>query len=116
MEEVVEVEDEPISGSISVKGHQDSEGLPYKILSKGAWMSGCPEMGELRAFACVRCLEALTTESFRSQPGEQGILFQLYHQLSEGEMRCTKKECSGTINRDQTDLFALFVSCLDGRI
>jgi hypothetical protein len=30
-------------------------------------------------------------------------------------MRCTKKECSGTINRDQKDFFALFVSCLDGR-
>ena len=66
MEEVVEVEEEPISGSMNVKGHQDNEELPYQILSKGAWMSGCPEMGELRAFARVRCLEALTTESFRS--------------------------------------------------
>lgn len=66
VEEVVEVEDEPISGSMTVKGQQDNEELHYKILPKGAWMSGCPEMGELRAFACVRCLEALTTESFRS--------------------------------------------------
>jgi hypothetical protein len=53
VEEVVEVEEEPMSGSMSVKGHQDNEELPYKILSKGAWMSGCPEMGELLAFACV---------------------------------------------------------------
>lgn len=66
VEEVVEVEDEPISGSMNVKGHQDNEELPYKILSKGAWMSGCPEMGKMRAFACVRCLHVLTTQSFGS--------------------------------------------------
>jgi hypothetical protein len=42
--------------------------------------------------------------------GEQGLLFQLYHQLSEGEIRCVVKNCDGTIARNKLDFFALFVS------
>ena len=56
-------------------------------MTQGQWMKGCPE------------------------GGEQGFLFSLYQELSEGESRCPNG-CSFSIKRRKSDFFAIFVSTI----
>ncbi|KAI0071130.1 ubiquitin conjugating enzyme family protein [Panus rudis PR-1116 ss-1] len=60
-----------------------SEGEEVKLMTQGQWMKGCPE------------------------GGEQGFLFSLYHELSEGECRCPNG-CGYSIRRQKRDFFPLF--------
>ncbi|KLT45850.1 hypothetical protein CC85DRAFT_86895 [Cutaneotrichosporon oleaginosum] len=70
------------------RGARDASGsaisqLTVRILSRGEWMSGCPEAGE------------------------QSFLFQLYNFLSEGSMACANR-CGYTVPRMPQHFFPLF--------
>ena len=56
-----------------------------KLMTQGQWMKGCPE------------------------GGEQGFLFGLYNELSEGECSCPNG-CGYSVKRQKRDFFPLFVS------
>lgn len=43
--------------------------------------------------------------------GEQGFLFSLYSQLSEGLCSCPH-DCGGSVPRDKSDFFIIYVSTL----
>jgi hypothetical protein len=61
------------------------DGSRIPLMSQGDWMKGCPE------------------------GGEQGFLFGLYQQLSDGSVACPA--CSKhSIKRKKSDFFALYVS------
>ncbi|KAH7914317.1 hypothetical protein BJ138DRAFT_1144039 [Hygrophoropsis aurantiaca] len=76
-EEVIEVEEEPESITLPEDNQQVS------LMTQGQWMKGCPE------------------------GGEQGFLFGLYSELSQGEFSCTP-ECGYTVKRKKSDFFPIF--------
>jgi hypothetical protein len=78
-EEVIEVEEAPEVVFIPEINER------VNLMTQGQWMKGCPE------------------------GGEQGFLFSLYNQLSQGSCTCPQK-CGYSVPRRKTDFFALFVS------
>lgn len=80
-EEVIEVEEEPETAYIPLMDET------VKLMTQGEWMKGCPE------------------------GGEQGLLFTLYRDLSEGHCKCPQCGTPIAIARQKQDFFALFVSC-----
>ena len=78
-EEVIEVEEQPETVHLDVV-NEDAQ-----LMTQGQWMKGCPE------------------------GGEQGFLFSLYSQLSEGECFCPHG-CGYSITRKKSDFFAIYVS------
>ncbi|TDL29200.1 hypothetical protein BD410DRAFT_779533 [Rickenella mellea] len=78
-EEVIEVEED--METITIPGRSDR----VKVMSQGQWMKGCPE------------------------GGEQGFLFGLYSQLSEGACPCPH-ECGDSTPRYKSDFFMVFLS------
>jgi hypothetical protein len=76
---VIEVEEDPESVLIPEANER------VKLMTQGQWMKGCPE------------------------GGEQGFLFGLYSQLSEGQCPCPH-DCEGSVSRKKSDFFAIFVS------
>ena len=77
-EEVIEVEED--TELVTPPGSSQ----PLKLMTQGQWMKGCPE------------------------GGEQGFLFSLYSQLSEGNCACPH-DCGGSIPRDKSDFFIIYV-------
>jgi hypothetical protein len=75
---VIEVEEDP--ESVLIRDANES----VKLMTQGQWMKGCPE------------------------GGEQGFLFGLYSQLSEGQCPCPQ-DCEGSVPRKKSDFFAIFV-------
>ncbi len=90
-ERIVEPVLEEIYATVTMpRGGTDASGSPaskltVRVLSRGEWMSGCPE------------------------GGEQSFLFQLYNFLSEGSMPCANR-CGRTVRRKAEHFFPLFVS------
>ncbi|BEJ13516.1 hypothetical protein CspHIS471_0306900 [Cutaneotrichosporon sp. HIS471] len=88
-ERLVEPVLEEIYAAIKLpRGGTDALGNPAsqrnaRILSRGEWMSGCPE------------------------GGEQSFLFQLYNYLSEGSMACAN-DCGHAVRRKPEHFFPLF--------
>lgn len=81
-EEVIEVEEEP--EMVSVPDYSEK----VRLMTQGEWMKGCPE------------------------GGEQGFLFSLYTELSEGACSCPYG-CEFSAPRSKSDFFAIFVSLPD---
>ena len=77
-EEVIEVEEEPEAALVA--GYK----TPLNLMTQGQWMKGCPE------------------------GGEQGFLFSLYSELSEGSRACPNK-CGYTVPTKKSDFFAVHV-------
>jgi hypothetical protein len=77
-EEVIEVEEEP--ETVIIAGVD----RPVKLMSQSEWMKGCPE------------------------GGEQGFLFSLYNELSQGLCPCPNT-CGYSEPREKSDFFAILV-------
>lgn len=77
-EEVIEVEEEP--ETVKIPDYAE----PLSLLTQGQWMKGCPE------------------------GGEQGFLFSLYSELSEGSCACPN-QCGFSVARTKRDFFAIYV-------
>lgn len=74
-EEVIEVEEEP--ELVEVLGQPSL----IQLMTQGEWMKGCPE------------------------GGEQGFLFSLYSELSEGKCACPQG-CGHSVTRNKSDFFS----------
>jgi hypothetical protein len=81
-EEVIEVEEEPDFVFNTELNAQ------VKLMTQGQWMKGCPE------------------------GGEQGFLFGLYSQLSEGLCPCPH-DCGASVPRKKSDFFSVYVGILN---
>jgi hypothetical protein len=77
-EEVVEVEEDVETASIP-EAQQ-----PIPLMTQSQWMKGCPE------------------------GGEQGFLFSIYNELSQGCCRCPNK-CEFSVPRQKSDFFPILV-------
>ncbi|THH13280.1 hypothetical protein EW146_g6917 [Bondarzewia mesenterica] len=78
-EEVIEVEEQSETVHV-IKANED-----VQLMTQSQWMKGCPE------------------------GGEQGFLFSLYSQLSEGKCPCPHG-CSYSVPRNKSDFFAIYSS------
>lgn len=80
-EEVIEVEEDSDTATISESDR------PVKLMTQSEWMKGCPE------------------------GGEQGFLFSLYNELSQGTCPCPNK-CGYVVFRKKSDFFPILVRCI----
>lgn len=94
----------PIYAQIPIPNGEENAGqtMRVRVLSRGEWMSGCPEGSEF----CT------ATHSIADKADEQSFLFQLYEKLTSGKFACPNN-CGHKFDRSPEDFFALLVSiCL----